>query len=130
MERRLLVFLLRLGGVVTIAAFPAILLPTDWMDAAHRWLGLGELPRAPIVEYLTRSVAALYGFHGVLLLVVARDPVRHRPIVRYLGAMNVLFGVLLILIDVRAGLPIVWTLAEGPPLVAIGGTILYLSRAP
>ena len=128
MEQRLLVFLLRLGGVVTIAAFPAMLLPTDWMDAMHRWLGLGELPRAPVVEYLTRSVAALYGFHGVLLLIVARDPVRHRPIVRYLGVMNIVFGVLLILIDVHAGLPIFWTLAEGPPLVAIGAAVLYLSR--
>ena len=72
MEQRLLVLLLRLAGAVTIAAFPAMLLPTDWMDATHRWLGLGELPRAPVVEYLTRSIAALYGFHGVLLLVVAR----------------------------------------------------------
>ena len=128
MEQRLLVFLLRLGGAVTIAAFPAVLLPTDWMDATHRWLGLGELPRAPVVEYLTRSVAALYGFHGVLLLIVARDPVRHRPIVRYLGVMNIVFGVVLTLIDADAGLPIFWTLAEGPPLVAIGAAMLYLSR--
>ena len=128
MEHRLLVFLLRLAGAVTIAAFPAMLLPTDWMDATHRWLGLGDLPRAPVVEYLTRSIAALYGFHGVLLLVVARDPVRHRPIVRYLGAMNIVFGVLLILIDVHAGLPAIWTLAEGPPIVAMGAAVLYLSR--
>ena len=125
---RLLVVLLRLAGAVTIAAFPAMLLPTDWMDATHRWLGLGELPRAPVVEYLTRSIAALYGFHGVLLLVVARDPVRHRPIVRYLGAMNIVLGILLVLIDVHAGLPILWTLAEGPPIMALGAAVLYLSR--
>jgi hypothetical protein len=129
MEQRLLVFLLRLGGVVTIAAFPAMLLPTDWMDATHRWLGLGELPRAPVVEYLTRSIAALYGFHGVLLLVVSRDPVRHRPIVRYIGVMNIVFGGLMTLIDVHAGLPILWTLLEGPPIIAFGSVVLYLSRA-
>jgi hypothetical protein len=128
-EQRLLVFLLRFAGAVTIAAFPAMLLPTDWMDATHRWIGLGELPRVPVVEYLTRSVAALYGFHGVLLLVVSRDPVRHRPIVRYLGLMNIIFGVLMILIDVHAGLPMLWTLAEGPPIVAFGAVVLYLSRA-
>jgi hypothetical protein len=91
---RLLVILLRLAGAVTIAAFPAMLLPTEWMDTTHRWLGLGDLPRAPIVEYLTRSVAALYGFHGVLLLVVSRDPGRYRAIVRYLGVMNVAAGLL------------------------------------
>jgi hypothetical protein len=128
MEQRLLVFILRFAGAVTIAAFPAMLLPTDWMAVTHGWLGLGELPRAPVIEYLTRSVAALYGFHGVLLLVVARDPVRHRPIVRYLGVMNIVFGVLLILIDVHAGLPTLWTLAEGPPIMTFGAAVLYLSR--
>ncbi len=124
MEQRLLA---PRRGRVTIAAFPAMLLPTDWMDATHRWLG-SAICRAPVVEYLTRSIAALYGFHGVLLLVVARDPVRHRPIVRYLGVMNIVFGVLLILIDVHAGLPTIWTLAEGPPIVAMGAVVLYLSR--
>jgi hypothetical protein len=128
-ESRLLVLLLRLGGVVTITAFPAMLLPTEWMDTTHRWLGLGELPRAPVVEYLTRSIAALYGFHGVLLLIVSRDPVRYRPIVRYLGVMNVGLGILLIASDLHAGLPALWTVAEGPPIIAMGSAVLYLSRA-
>jgi hypothetical protein len=128
MQRRLLIILLRLAGVVTITAFLAMLLPTEWMVTAHRWLGLGELPRMPIIEYLTRSVAALYGFHGVLLLLVSRDPERHRPIVRYLGVMNVVFGVLIMLIDVHAGLPTFWTLLEGPPIIGLGSAVLYLSR--
>ena len=29
--------LLRLAGVVTVAAFLAIFLPADWMAATHRW---------------------------------------------------------------------------------------------
>jgi hypothetical protein len=60
--RSLLVFLLRLGGTMTVLAFPAMLLPPDWMAATHRWLGMGELPEAPVVDYLARSVSALYGF--------------------------------------------------------------------
>ena len=128
MQRRLLIILLRLAGVVTITAFLAMLLPTEWMVATHRWLGLGELPRMPIIEYLTRSVAALYGFHGVLLLLVSRDPERYLPIVRYLGVMNVVFGILVIVIDTHAGLPILWTLLEGPPIIGLGGAVLYLSR--
>ena len=47
---QLMVFLLRLGGVMTFAAFPTMLLPVDSMDAVHRWLGMGPLPRAPIVD--------------------------------------------------------------------------------
>lgn len=126
---RLLVLLLRLGGAVLSTAFLAILLPAGWMAATHAWLGLGEFPRAPIVDYLTRSVAALYGFHGVLLFVVARDVVRHAPVVRYLGVMNVLFGSLMTAIDLYAGMPALWTVAEGPPVVGLGAMILYLSQS-
>src|SRR6476646_5130413 len=127
MRRRLLIVMLRLGGCFTVIAFLAILLPVDWMAATHRWLGLGEFPRAPIVDYLTRSVAAMYGFHGVILLVISRDPIRHLDLVRALGVMNIVFGTLLLFIDLHAGLPLHWTLTEGPPVVGFGVAMLYLS---
>jgi hypothetical protein len=128
-HHRLLVALLRLGGGVTATAFLAILLPRDWMAATHQWLGLGAFPRVAVVDYLTRSVAALYGFHGILLLLISRNPAQHRSIVRYIGWMNVFFGLLLIFIDVHAGMPAFWTLAEGPPVVAFGVLVLFLSRS-
>ena len=128
-QRRLLVFLLRLGGVVTSAAFLAVFMPADWMAATHQWLGMGEFPRAPVVEYLARSIAGLYGFHGVLLLLVARNPKQHLSIVHYIGVLNVVFGLLLIGIDYEAGMPTMWTLTEGPPIVAFGLVVLYLSRS-
>ena len=128
-EHRLLVVLLRIAGGVMLLAFPAIFLPVDWMAATHRWLGLGEFPRAPIVEYLARSVSALYGFHGVLLLVVSRDPGRHRAVVRYLAAMNVIFGLVITAIDVQAGMPPMWTLLEGPPVAVFGVVLALLSRS-
>ena len=128
-HHRLLVLLLRFGGVVTAAAFLAVFLPVDWMAAIHQWLGMGEFPRAPVVEYLARSIAALYGFHGVLLLIVARNPTQHRPIVRYIGVLNIVFGILLTVIDVNAGMPVFWTLAEGPPIVGFGLLVLFLSRS-
>jgi len=127
-RRRLLTILLRLAGVITASAFLTILLPADWMAATHRALGLGEFPRAPIVDYLARSIAALYGFHGVLLLVIATDPGKYRAIVRYVAVMNVLFGAILFAIDRHAGMPIMWTLGEGPPIVAFGAVIAWLNR--
>ena len=126
---RLLVWLLRLAGGFTVLAFPAMFLPVDWMAATHRWLGLGEFPRTPVVDYLTRSVAALYGFHGVLVLLVSRDPLRYRSIVWFIAFMNIGFGLMLMGIDVHAGLPWRWTLAEGPPLVAFGVVIGLLNRS-
>jgi hypothetical protein len=123
------VVLLRIAGGITATAFLAVVLPVDWMAATHRWLGLGEFPRVAVVDYLARSIAALYGFHGVLLLLLSRDPAHYRSIVRYVGVMNVLFGLLLIPIDLYAGMPALWTLAEGPPIVAFGVVVLYLSRS-
>ncbi|MET0215170.1 MAG: hypothetical protein ABW292_19320 [Vicinamibacterales bacterium] len=127
-RRRLLVLVLRFTGGVLITAFLAILLPVEWMASTHRALGMGEFPRAPVVDYLARSVAALYGFHGVLVLIVSGDPVRYRGIVSYLGIMNVLFGGTLLGIDLHAGLPMWWTVLEGPPLVIIGIVLTALNR--
>jgi hypothetical protein len=126
----LLVILLRLAGFVMVTAFLAALLPVDWMAATHAWLGLGELPRTPIVDYLARSIALLYGFHGVLVLIVSSDPVKYRTIVWYLAAMNTLFGAMILAIDIHAGLPAMWTLLEGPPVIAFGMIIGLLNRRP
>ena len=118
MNRRvLLVWLLRFSAAVLLLAFPAVFLPSDWMAATHRALGMGELPRMPVVDYLARSIAALYGFHGVLVLIVSRDVVRYAPIVRYIAAMDIVFGLTMIGIDLQAGMPAMWTMIEGPSLV-------------
>ena len=124
-----LIALLRVGGVVTVTAFLAICLPVDWMASTHERLGLGDFPRAPVVEYLARSIAALYGFHGVLLLIVATDPRGFRRIVWYVAGMNVTFGVMMVAIDVAAGMPSLWTIAEGPPIIAFGIIIGLLNRS-
>jgi hypothetical protein len=113
--------------VVTASAFFTIVLPVEWMASTHRWLGLGDFPRAPVVDYLARSIAALYGFHGVLLLIVSTDPVTYRAIVWFVAIMNVAFGILVMAIDLHAGMPLWWTLGEGPPIVAFGIVIAILN---
>lgn len=123
----LLVVLLRLAGVITVTAFLAMLMPPELMAATHRWLGLGELPRAPVVEYLARSISALYGFHGVFLLIVSTDTRKYRTLVWYVAAMNVIFGAMILAIDLHAGMPMFWTLAEGPPIIAFGLVIGMLN---
>ena len=128
-HQRILIVLLRLFGGVTVLAFAAMFLPVDWMAATHRWLGLGEFPRAPVVDYLTRSVSSLYGFHGILVLLVSRSPAHYRSIVRYLGVMYVLVGIIAVVIDLHASMPLWWTIVEGPPTAVTGAAILYLSRS-
>jgi len=123
---KLLVLILRLDGAVTVLAFGAMLLPVDWVADTHRWLGLGDFPNAPVTDYLVRSVCALYGSFGVLFLLVAGDPLRYQRIVRYIGVMHIIFGVLMIPIDLHAGMPAWWTMIEGPPLVGVGVLTLFL----
>jgi hypothetical protein len=125
---RLLSLLLRLSGAVMLTAFLAIFLPVDWMASTHRWLGMGEFPRLPVVEYLARSIAALYGFHGVLLLIVATDPAKYRTIVCYIATVNVVFGLTVFGIDLQAGMPLLWTWLEGPPIVVVGFMLAWLIR--
>jgi hypothetical protein len=124
---RYLRLLLRLDGAVLVCAFPTMLLPPDWMAATHEWLGLGEFPRRPVVDYLARSVAVLYGFHGVLLFIIATDCGKYRALITYVAVMNVVFGAMLIAVDLFAGLPTLWTLAEGPPLIVMGLAIGWLN---
>jgi hypothetical protein len=123
----LIAILLRLAGVTTVCAFFATFLPVEWMVATHERLGLGVFPRSPLVDYLTRSIAALYGFHGCLLLIIASDPVKYRALVWYAATMNIAFGVIMIAIDLHAGMPMFWTLAEGPPIIALGIALAVLN---
>ena len=126
---RLLVLLLGAAGWITLLALPAMLLPTPWMAAAHRWLGLGEFPDSPLVDYLTRSIAGLYAMQGGWMLLVARDIRRYRPLAVYLLGSGVLFGLALVLVDLHAGMPWTWTLGEGPPFAAFCLLLLYLLRS-
>jgi hypothetical protein len=123
---RLLTLLLRVSGAGLMLAFAAVLLPVDWMAAAHPRLGLGPFPRTPIVDYLTRSIAALYGFHGVFVWLVSRDPVRYRTFVWFAALMNIVFGATMLAIDLHAGMPPIWTAIEGPSIVAMGVAIAVI----
>lgn len=123
--RRLVLFLRFFGGVTAAAIF-ATVLPTDWMDAVHAWLGLGPLPRAPLTEYLTRSIAGLYAIHGGALLLAARDVRRFAPLIAYLAIADGLFGFAMIAIDVYAAMPWYWTALEGPSVIIASAIMLRL----
>ena len=126
----LLKWLLRLVGGVELCATPFILFPVGWMDAVHdRVLGLGPLPRAPVVEYMARSLSALYAVHGAVVFRLSFDVPRFRPLVGFLGWLHVLFGLTILGTDLAAGLPWYWAAAEGPGIAVGGVLVLILNRA-
>lgn len=125
---RTLVWLLRGCGVVVACALPAAFLPTAWMDAIHRALGLGELPRTPLVEYLTRSLSLLYASYSPVYLLLSDDVRRYRSLILVLAVTHTAAGFLLLGLDLWAGLPLPWALTEGPVVILLGLGIIRLVR--
>jgi hypothetical protein len=123
-----LVVLLYVLGVGGLCALVPVVMPFSWMAATHRWLGLGEMPSGPVVEYLARMLSAFYALFGALCLVVASDLQRYRPLARFLGVAFVLLGVVFLGIDLSAGMPWWWTAIEGPPTAPFGLLVYFLAR--
>ena len=125
---RALVILLRFVGVGALFALVAVFMPSSWMAATHRWLGLGEMPTGPVVEYLARSLSAFYAIMGALCLVVAADLERYRQLVRFVGVAVALMSLVLLGVDVAAGMPWWWSASEGPGGVVFGALLFVLAR--
>ena len=110
-----------------LTALVAVVMPFEWMNAIHRQVGLGELPHVPIVGYLTRSISTLYALHGALLVFMAGDVRRYLPVVRFLAVAGVVFGAMMLAIDCAVGMPLLWTIAEGPYVVLLSAVLLWFS---
>jgi hypothetical protein len=119
---------LRVIGTAALFALVAVVMPYSWMNAIHPRLGMGTLPSEPIVGYLARSTSAFYALLGALLWVVSFDLVRHRLILRFLGVAIIVFGGILLIVDFVEGMPLWWSLWEGPINMAFGTIILILSN--
>jgi hypothetical protein len=126
--RSLLIWLLRLTGTVEITAFFAVVMPPDWMAAAHTWLGLGDMPDGPVFSFVIRQASFIYGIHGVLLWIVVSDVARYLPIVIYTGIGYVVAGPVFFLIDWMSGTPWLWTIFDSVSCFALGMVILELVK--
>jgi hypothetical protein len=126
-QERLLKLFLRIIGAVALFAVVAVVMPYSWMNATHQWLGMGQLPSEPVVGYLARSASAFYALFGGLLWLTSCDLQRHRPVLLYLGAAMIIFGAALLVVDLLQGMPLYWSLTEGPINVTFGIVILIAS---
>jgi hypothetical protein len=119
---------LRIIGSAALLALIAVVMPYSWMNAIHKWLGMGELPAEPIVGYLARSTSAFYTLLGGLMWVVSFDLHRYRPVLIYIGAAIIFFGTALFVVDLMEGMPLWWSLGEGPFNIMFGVVIFTLAR--
>ena len=122
-----LVVLLRAGAMLLLLALAPVFFPFAWMDAIHRWLGMGPLPQGPIVEYLTRSLSALYAMHAALLLYVSFDVRRNLGVIKCLAVLALVFGAGMLVLDAVIGMPLCWTVCEGPFVILVSAALLYLA---
>ncbi len=127
-RERFLVLLLRVGAVLTGSAIFAVFLPEATMASIYARLGIGEFPSSPLTNYLTRSLSAMYAFHGGLLFVLSTDVRRFRKALIFVGWATAALGVALTAIDLQAPMPTWWVLAEGPCVVGIGLVVARLAR--
>jgi hypothetical protein len=127
LSERILCFLLRYIGGVSMLAMVAVCMPYTWMDATHRWLGMGALPANPVVGYLARSLSLFYALLGGLLVRLSFDPRRFRHVLLYLGAGFIVFGAIMWMVDFAEGLPPFWKYSEGPIDIFYGVLILGLA---
>jgi hypothetical protein len=114
--------------VPALFALVAVFMPVSWMAATHRWLGLGEMPIAPVVEYLARSLSAFYAIMGALCLVLSTNLDRYRPLVQFLGVAFALMSLVLLGVDLAAWMPWWWSASEGPGGVVFRALMFVLTR--
>jgi hypothetical protein len=120
---------LLLQAAILACALPAALLPTEWMDAIHQGMGMGQLPRAPLVEYLTRSISLIYAAWAPLLVAFSLDLRRHLPLVRVFGWLTFLGGPAFFALDIAVGMPMAWAVTEGGAIFLFGVAMLGLEAA-
>ena len=123
-----LVWMLRITAGAMLCALVFVFCPFEWMAAIHRQLGLGELLYTPLMSYLTRTLSAMYASMGVLLLFISFDVRRYLSLIRVFGVLAVAGGVGVTILDAVAGLPLFWTVSEGPLTVALGVVLVPLAR--
>jgi hypothetical protein len=123
-----LIFWLRLSAVVLLLALVAVFLPFRWMAEINNALGFETLPDTPLVNYLTRSLSAVYALLGVLTWVLSRDVRRYGPLILCVGVAYLVFGASLVVLDFTIDMPLLWALLEGPIVIVTGAIQLWLLK--
>jgi hypothetical protein len=126
-HEKALIVLLRLDGLLLLSAMIPAVMPFVWMKDIHRFLGLGELVDGPLIEYLTRSLSAVYAMHGAVELSVSLDIRRYLPVAKCLAILDIVFGFWMTALDITAGMPVFWIVAEGPSIFLVGCVLLWLT---
>jgi hypothetical protein len=126
-KKQLQAWLLRIAGTFELLAFFAVIMPRTWMEVAHVWLGLGQMPDGPIIMFMIRQASYTYGMHGISLWVISLNVDRFRLLVVLNGIAFLVAGPVFFLIDYTAGMPLWWTMGDTFGCGLLGAVLLWLS---
>ncbi|MGE0760459.1 MAG: hypothetical protein AB7F89_08295 [Pirellulaceae bacterium] len=117
-------WVLRVLGLIDTLALLAVVMPRSGMAMLHAWAGLGTLPDGPVVGYLARSASALYALHGLLVVFLSFDVLRYWRLIRFFATAALFHGLVMLAVDLGEGMPIWWTMSEGPIFSLTGVAVL------
>jgi hypothetical protein len=120
--------MLFLFGAPAVFALVPFVMPFSWMVAIHEWIGLGELPNRPIVDYLARYSSAFSAFYGFLLLLLLTDVRRYAPIITFQAVAILVMSAIGAIYSWRAGMPKWWSIADIISCWGYGIVTLWLQR--
>jgi len=121
--------MLRAIGLLDLVALIAVFSPLSWIAEIHRSLGMGEFPTDPIAGYLARCTSFWYATYGMLLWFVSYDVQKYSQLITYLAWAMFAQGLIVVGIDLAAGMPGWWTSLEGPCCSGLGASLLLLQRS-
>ena len=128
MHEKLLRLLLIGFGVSCCLAVVPFLMPTSWMAACHEWLGLGDFPESPIVEYLARMTSGLCALLGLLALVLATNVRHYAAVIRLLAISLAVLEIINLLYGFSSGMPAWWIWSDAIGAGGFAVAVIYLQQ--
>ena len=121
------------GGLFCLAGL-GLVLPESSLKAVAGWLGgaetvQGSWPSAPLFGYTLRASLVAYLWIGVVLLLAAWDPVRHRVQIDVAIVGLFLMAIVCFIAGVANGIPAMWYLGDSL-LSLLAAGLLFVFRPP
>jgi hypothetical protein len=127
-QEKHLIWFLRFSATMFLCAAPAVVMPTAWMSAINDLLGLGPFSNVPRMQYLARSMSALYVTMGGSYWFMSNDVRRYLPLLRFTVPLMIGFAVTIVVLDVQIDMPLTWTVGEAISLVGWTLALWWLVR--
>ncbi len=126
-NEKMLVWFIRFTAVMFLCAAPAVVMPTEWKRAIAEFSGV-TLPDSPLVEYLTRSMSALYATMGASYWFMSCDIRRYLPLLRFSVPVMAAFDVTIIILDLMIPMPASWIAGEAFSIILWTLALWWLVR--